>query len=215
VTALLFALTSPFSLVLGYLVLGERIDLRQGLGVILILAGILVAIAVRRRRPAPMIPLSDGEPIEAPAPEPMHLSAVGIALGVITALGQAFGTLFARPAMASGIEPFAAMAVRAGVGLICFWALLLVPAVRRRKSTFRMADLGLATASAFFGTGLGMSLLLGALKAGDVGIVSTLASMTPIVILPMVWLRSGRMPHGLAWGGAGLAIIGTALIGLG
>jgi drug/metabolite transporter (DMT)-like permease len=31
------------------------------------------------------------------------------------------------------------------------------------------------------------------------------------VILPMVWLRSGRMPRPLAWCGAALAIAGTAL----
>ena len=53
---------------------------------------------------------------------------------------------------------------------------------------------------------------MAALKTGNVGIVSTLSSMTPVVILPMVWLRSGQMPRLHAWGGAALAVVGTALI---
>ncbi|HWT97975.1 MAG TPA: DMT family transporter [Terriglobales bacterium] len=214
VTALLFSLTSPFALLLGYVFLGETITWRQGLGVALILAGICIAIGVRRRRPAPMIPLSDGEPIEAPAPATPHPTAVGIALGIVTALGQALGSLLARPAMASGVDPFAAMAVRAGVAVVFFWGLLILPAIRRQAAVFRRKDFGLAITSAFIGTALGMSLLLAALRTGNVGIVSTLSSMTPIVILPMVWIRSGQMPRLYAWGGAALAIAGTALISL-
>jgi len=212
VTALLFSLTSPFALLMGYVAFGETINLMQGLGVVLILAGILIAIGVRRRRPAAMIPLSDGEPIEAPAPG-NTLSLTGIALGVITAFGQALGSLLARPAMASGVEPFAAMAVRSGLAVIFFWALLALP-IGRQATRFRSSDFALAVISSFFGTALGMALLMGALKNGNVGIVSTLSSMTPIMILPMVWLRSRKMPQPAAWGGAALAIAGIALMSL-
>jgi drug/metabolite transporter (DMT)-like permease len=214
VTALLFSLTSPFALAMGYVALGETISLLQATGVVLILTGILIAIAARRRRPPPMIPLADGEPIEAPAPQE-RTSLTGIVLGVVTAFGQALGSLFARPAMAAGVEPFAAMAVRAGIAVIFFWALLSLPAIRRQSGALRRKDVSLAVVSAFFGTALGMSLLLAALKTGSVGIVSTLSSMTPIVILPMVWLRSGKMPHAYAWAGAAMAIAGTALVSLG
>ncbi|MBW6420576.1 DMT family transporter [Rhizobium sp. XQZ8] len=213
VTALLFSLTSPFALLMGYVAFGETINMTQGLGVVLILAGILIAIGVRRRRPAAMIPLSDGEPIEAPAPEDT-LSLTGIALGVITAFGQALGSLLARPAMASGVEPFTAMAVRSGLAVIFFWALLAVPQIARQAGKFHSRDFALAVVSSFFGTALGMALLMGALKTGNVGIVSTLSSMMPVMILPMVWLRSGKMPQPAAWGGAALAIAGIALMSL-
>lgn len=214
VTALLFSLASPFALAMGYVVFGETISAMQGAGVALILCGIVIAIGVRRRRPAPMIPLADGEPIEAPAPQESP-SLKGIALGVVTAFGQAVGSLLARPAMAAGVEPFAAMAVRSGLAVIFFWALLLLPAIRRQTGEVQRQDFPLAVISAFFGTALGMSLLMGALKTGSVGIVSTLSSMTPIVILPMVWLRSGKMPQPYAWAGAAMAIAGTALVSLG
>jgi drug/metabolite transporter (DMT)-like permease len=107
------------------------------------------------------------------------------------------------------------MAVRSGVAAAFFLALALVPlAALRKPYRFRLADLGLGVGSAFFGTGLGMSLLMAALAHGNVGIVSTLSSMTPVLILPMVWARTRVAPPLLAWVGAGLAVAGTALISL-
>lgn len=203
-TALLFSLTAPFALAMGYVVLGETINTRQAAGIVLVLAGILLAIAAPRRSTAEMATL----PTSGPPP-------LGIALGVVTALGQAAGSLFARPAMASGIEPFTAMAIRAGIAAIVFWALALLPlGIMRRPYAFAARDLAFVLGSAFVGTALGMSLLMAALSGGDVGIVSTLSSMTPVVILPMVWIRNRKPPPPRAWIGAGLAVAGTALISL-
>lgn len=219
VTALLFSLTAPVALLLGYLVFGETVSGRQALGVAFVLAGIVLALGVPRRFGGK----GAGVPavtVEAPLPHdvpvaPSRTFAIGVALGIVTAVGQAVGSLLARPAMAAGVEPFTAMAVRSGVAAAFFTLLLLVPlAVLHRPYRFRAADLGLSTGSAFFGTGLGMSLLMAALAGGNVGIVSTLSSMTPVVILPMVWLRSGTSPSRTAWAGAGLAVLGTALISL-
>jgi uncharacterized membrane protein len=113
--------------------------------------------------------------------------------------------------MASGMEPFAAMAIRSGLAALFFITLLAFP-VGRTTTIARRSDLTLAVTSAFFGTVLGMSLLMAALHGGNVGIVSTLSSMTPVLILPMVWLRTGERPSMSAWLGAALAILGTGLI---
>jgi len=204
-TALLFSLASPFALALGYIVLGETINCTQAAGIALVLAGIVLAI---------------GGPKRSMAAEATHRSAnvalLGIVLGVITALGQAAGSLAARPAMASGIEPFTAMAIRAGMAAGFFIVLALVPLrFLHRDYLFSYRDFGIAAACAFFGTALGMSLLMAALATGDVGIVSTLSSMTPVVILPMVWIRTKVAPPPRAWAGAVLAVAGTALISLG
>jgi drug/metabolite transporter (DMT)-like permease len=61
---------------------------------------------------------------------------------------------------------------------------------------------------------MGMTLLMAALAVGDVGIVTTLSSTTPILILPMVWFVTRRPPAPVAWVGAALAVAGTALITL-
>ena len=66
--------------------------------------------------------------------------------------------------------------------------------------------------SALAGMVVGMSFLMAALARGDVGIVTTLSSTTPILILPMVWAVYRRIPGPLAWVGAAMAVVGTALI---
>lgn len=197
ITALLFSLTAPFAVALGYLVFGETITLWQGLGVLLVLGGIVLAI---------------GLPAEAKAGAFRLWPGVGF--GIITAFGQAVGSLFARPAMAAGVEPFTAMALRSGLAGLVFLALSFTPIAANSRQPVQWGAFGLASASAFVGTGLGMSLLMAALHSGNVGIVSTLSSMTPIVILTMVWIRSSRPPTLSAWMGAALAISGTALISL-
>jgi drug/metabolite transporter (DMT)-like permease len=205
-TALLFSLASPFALLLGYFVLGETIIWRQAFGILLVLCGIVLAIG----RPQPQTALR----LEPPAPK-AGVPWRGIGLGVLTAAGQAVGSLLARPAMAAGVEPFTAMAVRSGVAAVFFSGLAMLPlAALHRPYRFALRDLGTSMAAAFVGTGLGMSLLMAALAHGNVGTVSTLSSMTPVVILPMVWVRSGIAPPRTAWAGAFLAVAGTALISL-
>lgn len=200
VTALLFTLTSPFALALGYIIFGEKVSGQQGLGVALVFVGIVLAIGFSGAK---------GEGRAA------RFGWTGIALGVVTALGQAIGSLWARPAMASGVDPFAAMTIRAGLGAMFFVTINLLP-IRaiRSDEPFAFKNLSMVVVSAIFGTGLGMSLLMAALANGKVGIVSTLSSMTPVVILPMVWLRSGKAPAKTAWIGALLAVAGTAAISL-
>lgn len=196
--ALIFTLSAPFALALGYGVRGETINLLQAAGVGLILAGIVLAILGPGGR------------------EPGRQSGalgLGLALGVVTALGQATGSLLARPAMLAGTEPFTAMAIRSGLGALFFCALLAFPALRPDGRP-AAGDLRRIGASAFSGVFLGMSLLMAALAVGDVGIVTTLSSTAPILILPMVWYVARRAPSPGAWAGAFLAVAGTALIAL-
>jgi drug/metabolite transporter (DMT)-like permease len=222
ITALLFSLTAPFALALGYLVLGETIDGRQALGVALVLGGVVLAIGVPRRflgrgdgAPAMPVVVPATMPLATPAAPPLKGRLwPGVALGIITALGQAVGTLLARPAMAAGAEPFTAMALRSGLAAVLFVALSATRFGRASWLPVRFGALALALASAFVGTSLGMSLLMTALHSGNVGVVSTLSSITPVLILPMVWARSGKRPSAPAWLGALLAIAGTALIGM-
>ncbi|MDQ2066859.1 DMT family transporter [Xinfangfangia sp. CPCC 101601] len=197
--ALLFTLAVPFAVVLGYMFRGETIGALQSAGVALILTGIACAIlgpggTEGLRKPKALLP--------------------GLALGLLTALGQATGNLLARPAMESGAEPFAAMALRSGLGAVFFVLLLAIPRLRpdARPSA---RDLGLIGGSAVVGIFFGMSLLMAALAVGDLGIVTTLSSTAPILILPMLWAISREPPRAAAWTGAALAVAGTALITLG
>ena len=196
ISALLFTTASPFALALGFGFRGETVSLIQASGVGLIVAGIALAV---------MGPSQDEG---ARTPKPLW---IGIGLGLVTSFAQALGSLLARPAMLEGADPVAAMVVRSGTGALFFIALLALPAFRPAAlpSRVEIRQIGF---SALAGMVVGMSFLMAALARGDVGIVTTLSSTTPILILPMVWAIYRRMPGPLAWVGAALAVLGTALI---
>jgi drug/metabolite transporter (DMT)-like permease len=196
ISALLFTTASPFALALGFGFRGETVSLIQAAGVGLIVAGIALAVIGPRQ--------DEG----ARTPKPLW---IGIGLGLVTSVAQALGSLLARPAMLEGADPVAAMVVRSGTGALFFIALLAIPAFRPAAPPSRVAIRQIGS-SALAGMVVGMSFLMAALARGDVGIVTTLSSTTPILILPMVWAVYRRIPGPLAWVGAALAVLGTALI---
>jgi len=59
---------------------------------------------------------------------------------------------------------------------------------------------------------VGMTLLLMALKGGGIGMVAILSSVSPVLVLPLLWLHLGRAPAPGAWLGAALTVLGTTLI---
>lgn len=198
ISALLFTTASPFALALGFGFRGETVSPLQAAGVGLIVAGIALAV------------LGPKQDEGARTPKPLW---IGIGLGLVTSFAQALGSLLARPAMLEGADPVAAMAVRSGTGALFFIALLALPSFRPAAlpSRVEIRQIGFSAAA---GMVVGMSFLMAALARGDVGIVTTLSSTTPILILPMIWAAYRRMPGPLAWVGAVLAVVGTALISL-
>jgi len=196
ISALLFTTASPFALAMGFGFRGETVTPIQAAGVGLIVAGIALAVAGPRQEEG------------ATTPRPLW---IGIGLGLVTSIAQALGSLLARPAMLAGADPVAAMAVRSGTGALFFILLLALPSLRPAAPPPLPAirQIGL---SAVAGMVVGMSFLMAALAHGDVGIVTTLSSTTPILILPMVWAAYGRIPGPLAWVGAVLAVVGTGMI---
>ncbi len=196
ISALLFTTASPFALALGFGFRGETVSVIQAAGVGLIVAGIALAV------------LGPKQDEGARTPKPLW---IGIGLGLVTSFAQSLGSLLARPAMLEGADPVAAMLVRSGTGALFFIALLAIPAFRPAALPSRVAIRQIGF-SALAGMVVGMSFLMAALARGDVGIVTTLSSTTPILILPMVWAVYRRLPGPLAWVGAALAVLGTALI---
>jgi drug/metabolite transporter (DMT)-like permease len=198
ISALLFTTASPFALALGFGFRGETVSLIQASGVGLIVAGIALAVTGPRQ--------DEG----ARTPKPIW---IGISLGLVTSFAQALGSLLARPAMLAGADPVAAMVVRSGTGALFFLLLLTLPAFRPVALPPRI-DIRQIGLSALAGMVVGMSFLMAALARGDVGIVTTLSSTSPILILPMVWAVYRRNPSPLAWSGAIMAVAGSALISL-
>lgn len=201
-TGVIFALNAPMAAVLGWLVLGERLEPAAVLGIAVTVAGVVLAILFGRRQAS----VHAWEAVRGPL-------WIGVAIGLSAAAGQAVGSLIARPAMATGIDPFAASMLRVGVAAVGLTLLTALPleAVRPRGS-LTLAVAAQTALTGLLALAIGMTLLLYALSGGEVGIVSTLSATSPVIILPLLWLRTGEVPAWGAWVGAGLVVVGMALI---
>lgn len=201
-SSLLFATHSLFTVVLAALWLDERIAGWALVGGALLVAGVMAAIAWGRRGGA------------AHRLEAVHGPLwVGLALGLVSALGQSVGTLVLKPAMAAGLDPVAASAVRMSAGFGCH-ALLWAGgfSAARLASPLTRRDLAYTFASAALAMAVGMTLILKALQHGSAGAVGMLSSVSPVLLLPLLWWRTGQCPAAGAWAGAAMAVIGCMLL---
>ena len=199
---ILFALNAPLAAVLGWLVLDEKLPLLALAGVALSCTGVILAILFGKRKGQAHV----WESVKGPL-------WIGVALGLGAALGQAIGSIIARPVMATGIDPFAASMLRVGIAAVGLSLLMQLPLQSvKTQGPMTLKILGLTAFTGVLALGLGMTLLLFALSGGKVGIISTLSATSPVLILPLLWLRTGERPAAGAWGGAILVVAGMALM---
>jgi drug/metabolite transporter (DMT)-like permease len=202
---ILFALNAPIAALLGWLALGETLAPQALAGIALTVGGTVLAILYGKARGD----LQVWEAVKGPL-------WIGVALGLGAATGQALGSIVARPAMAAGLDPFAASMLRTGVAALCLTVLIAlpIPAVKP-KGPLTLGVAALTALTGIIALAIGMTLLLFALAGGKVGIVATLSATSPVLILPMLWARTGVRPAAGAWAGAGLVVAGMALLFLG
>ncbi len=201
-SGVLFATHAMFSALLGFWLLGERMSLQAAAGAALTMAGVMTAILLGRHKQESHSWESDHG----------HVGA-GVLLGLLAALCQALGSLIAKPVMSVDVDPIAASAVRVSVACLAHFILLWLgfsKARAKQAPTLRM--LAQTALNGFIAMGVGMTLVLLALKDGDVGMVAILSSVSPVLVLPLLWLHLKRAPAVGAWLGAILTVAGTALI---
>ena len=209
-TTMLFSTHAPMTALLG-LFIGEMLDLRDWLGIALVFGGVILAIVYGKRRDQ----LHVWESVRG-------LLLIGVLLGLGAALAQALGTIIANPVMdhpdpSTRPDPMVASAIRVSVSALALWAVMLLPGPWR-SSAAEMAQpitgrlILVIALSGFLGIGLGMTLFLLALGMTDAALVATLSSMTPVAQLPLIWIVTRQRPALMAWVGAILAGLGTALL---
>ena len=203
-TNVLFATNAVFAAIIGWVILGEVVSARTAIAVLLGFGGVVLAVVFGKRRDL----LHKWESVMPPL-------WIGVVAGLLAAICQAFGVVFARPVMAAGVDPVAVTLARAVVGAAVFWATL--PFDRSRVGMPLLPRgklLALTGLNGLFGLGVGAAMLMAALKTGNVATVTILSSTTPVMILPFIWARTGRMPALAAWVGAILVVICTMLIAI-
>ena len=200
--SVLFATSAPMAAGMGFLWLGETLSTNLLIGCGLILAGVVNAVWWGRKA-------SGEHRLEKISG---HLG-LGILLGLTAAFGQAAGAVMAKPVLLAGADPIAASAIRVGFAAVVLLLLRLLPFAWAKANAKPTVTFVLRTmSSATLGLVLGMTLVVYALGAGEVGIVMTLSAITPVLILPVVWFITGQRPSLGSWLGAGLVVIGSSVL---
>ena len=199
---ILFSLAAPFTVILNIFFLNEVMSLINLLGCIMVFFGVVVAIAYGNSRDKN----HRWEIVEGNL-------FLGIIFGIGAALCQAIGLIMMKPILTLGADPIASASLRTLISCIFLsFTFFINYEIFNTKTSLSLKIIGQSILSGFLGMALGMSLLLIALKFADAGIVATLSSTSPIMILFLIWLLTKKIPTIGAWIGTFLAIIGSGLI---
>jgi drug/metabolite transporter (DMT)-like permease len=196
----IFALNAPMAALLGWALLDETLRLQAVLGILLTAAGVALAILGRPASGAHRLETLQGTLV------------IGVLFGLGAALGQAAGSLMARPLMHGGMDPYLASLFRVGASGLTMGVIAMTPLGPAAPKVITRNILILTAITAVIGLLLGMTLFLFALQGSQTGIIATLSATSPVIILPLLWLRTGQRPSLLSWAGAALAVAGLALI---
>ncbi len=199
---ILFALAAPFTILLNIFFLKQNMTLIELIGCFTVFIGVVIAIAYGSNKENS----HRWESIEGS----LYL---GIIFGILAALCQAIGLIIMKPILDLGVDPIASAAVRTSVSAI----LLSFTFMSNNKYLVSLNPITMklvfkSIISGFLGMALGMSLLLVALQHADAGIVATLSSTSPVLVLFLIWVLTKKLPTLGAWIGTVLAIVGTGLI---
>ena len=198
--ALLFSMQIPFTIILAEVFLQSLPSYTELVGCALIFLGIIIAIQFNRT-----IPNDDLENIQGN-------KYTGLFAGIGLALCQSIGIILMKPALVS-TDPIVVSYLRVIVAAIIMFGSLffiknnqLLEKMKDYKKTIFSIFLG------FMGMGVGMTMLIYALKFGNPGVISTLSSTMPIMIIPILWIVTKNYAGHLAVIGAGLTCLGAGII---
>ncbi|GAA3548325.1 DMT family transporter [Zobellella aerophila] len=198
----LFATHALFSALLAYLIFGEIIAGWTLVGCFLLVGGVMTAIFMGKRN-------NETHAWEQDNGSPWP----GIGLGLLSALCQSVATLMVKPTMEGTVDPVSASAIRMTVAFLAHLTLLWCGlSLARPLRTITWPVFGMVALNALLAMGVGMTLILLALRYGEVGMVAMLSSVSPVLVLPLLWLVMKRRPANGAWLGALATVIGTVLI---
>tara|TARA_Y100000996_G_scaffold135160_1_gene102703 strand:+ start:651 stop:1535 length:885 start_codon:yes stop_codon:yes gene_type:complete len=198
--ALLFSMQIPFTIILAEVFLQTLPSLTELIGCGLIFFGILIAIQFNRT-----IPDDDLENIQGN-------KYTGLFAGIGLALCQSIGIILMKPALVS-TDPIVVSYLRVIVAAIIMFSSLFF--IKNNQLWEKMKDTKKTIFSiflGFMGMGVGMTMLIYALKYGNPGVISTLSSTMPIMIIPILWIVTKNYAGHLAVIGATLTCVGAGII---
>ncbi len=200
ISMLLMSVSPILSALLAYLFLNEIITTWGIIGMTITIAGVSLVIFERSEIPSTKY----------------KISKVGIFYGLLGALGQSVGLIFAKYAFNAGeINGFVATFIRLLSAVLLMLPVAII--IKRYKNPVRLFANDLkALRSTLTGTILGpyfgITFSLVAIENAKVGIAATLMSTVPILMLPIARYVFKEKLNWRAVGGAILAVGGIAIL---
>ena len=198
--ALLFSMQIPFTIILAEIFLQTLPSITELIGCALIFSGILIAIQFNRT-----IPNDDLENIQGN-------KYIGLFAGIGLALCQSIGIILMKPALQT-TDPIIVSYLRVLVAAVIMFGSLFF--IKNNQLWEKMKNIKVTLFSiflGFMGMGVGMTMLIYALKYGNPGVISTLSSTMPIMIIPILWVVTKNYAGHLAVVGATLTCVGAGII---
>jgi len=199
-TSILFATSAPMTAIISFIVFGEKLSFPQIAGCSIVLFGVFLAIVFGTTANQH----HKWEQVKGSA-------LLGVLTGLISALCQASSAII----MALGADPISISALRVGISSVFVIIYSWIRRNRLNSSVYSKPTIGLVAWIAccgFIGMGLGMTFLLFGLSRGEAGIIITLAATTPVMMLPLIWFKTGERPALGSWFGAILTVVGSGIL---
>ncbi|MCB1054561.1 MAG: DMT family transporter [Acidobacteria bacterium] len=210
--ALLLQTLSPvFAAFFAFVLYGEHPSPGQLLGAVVVLAGVVLVVAPRRRDPRSPALTSSGA-AAGPPPSRVSANAAGVAFGVLAAFGQGTGVVLAKAGMRD-IPFLPASFLRLGVAALGLLALLgLSSRLGVARSVLAPAALRRLAAPTLIGTYLGILLMMAGIAFAPAALAAVLLSTSPVFSLFIDAKVSGAPITARGLLGTLLAVLGVAVL---
>lgn len=197
---LLMTLVPVIGTVLAWVFLGEKLSPLE-IGAVIVTVSSVAWVVSERGNSASV----DGNP---------KSYVIGVLYGIGSTFGQALGLILSKRGMVGDFPALSASLIRLLVASAAIWLWALIQCQVRptveglRNKHARWAILG----GSLVGPFIGMTLSLAAVQLTHVGIASTLMSLSPVLLLPLVhWIFKEHISQ-RAIVGTVMAMVGVAMI---
>ncbi len=196
---LLLSLSPIISALEAWAFFGETLRAGQILGIVLTLAGIIWVILEQGNGKTQI----------------SRNSLIGIMFGILSAIFQATGFVFSKQGMYGDFSPFQGNAIRMLAAALALWIFTAFQkevgktfsALKENPTAFKQLAI-----AALIGPVLGVSSSLLAVQRAEVGVASTLTSLSPIFMIPVSHYIFKEKLGWQAIAGTLLAMVGVAIL---
>lgn len=196
ITLVLMSLAPILVSLFGFLFLGEKLASKQLLGIIITCIGVMMVVV----KPA------TGKKIE------INLSKKGLIFAILAVLGEAIGIIFTKMGSVN-YDAFATTQVRSIPAILAFIAYITYKKEWKSVKKASQDKMGLIyiTLGTIAAT-LGVCALVEAMRYTKVGVVTTIASTSPILIIPISIFYFKEKITRREIIGAGISVLGVSML---